>query len=258
LEKKTDIKSDGHCFTHSEREALYKTIFTRRDVRAQFSDKEIPVDVLSRILLAGHHAPSVGFMQPWSFTVLQSETKKNAVLQLFKEAHAEAAEMFEEEKQDTYRNLKLEGITEAPINICVTCDKDRAGPVVLGRTHMMEMDEYSTVCAVQNMWLAARSEGIGMGWVSIMDTEKLKNLLEIPKNVIPVAYLCLGYVTHFNEQPELQTKGWRERLPLADFVNFEEFQGTSNTLYAEHLIKKITTSQKSLNEYDPFTRFLEK
>ncbi|MEH6403960.1 MAG: 5,6-dimethylbenzimidazole synthase [Sneathiella sp.] len=257
MEKKTNIEPDGHCFTKLEREALYKTIFSRRDVRAQFSDKEIPVDVLSRILLAGHHAPSVGFMQPWSFTVLQSESKKNAVLNLFKEAHAEATEMFEGERQDTYRNLKLEGIVEAPINICVTCDKDRAGPVVLGRTHMMEMDEYSTVCAVQNMWLAARSEGVGMGWVSIMDREKLKSVLGIPQNIIPVAYLCLGYVTHFNDQPELQSKGWRERLPLTDFVNFEEFEGASDNPYAKDLIQKIGDSQNKLKEEDPLSNFLK-
>ncbi|MBL4740493.1 MAG: 5,6-dimethylbenzimidazole synthase [Sneathiella sp.] len=257
MEKQKYNGPTDHSFTKSEREALYKTIFTRRDVRAQFSRKEIPVDVLSRILLAGHHAPSVGFMQPWSFTILQSEQKKTAVLELFKEAHAQATEMFEGERQDTYRNLKLEGITEAPINICVTCDKDRAGPVVLGRTHMMEMDEYSTVCAVQNMWLAARSEGVGMGWVSIMDPEKLKKLLGIPENIIPVAYLCLGYVSHFNDQPELQSKGWRERLPLADFVNFEEFQATSDSDYAKTLIQKIGESQKNLQGDDPLKTFLE-
>lgn len=257
MEKKIDAVSTDHSFTLNEREALYKTIFTRRDVRAQFSETPIPVPVLSRILMAAHHAPSVGFMQPWSFTVIQSLEKKQAVHELFSEAHAEAVEMFEGERQETYRNLKLEGIIEAPINICVTCDKDRAGSVVLGRTHMKEMDEYSTVCAVQNMWLAARSEGVGMGWVSIMDRNKLKNLLEIPNNVVPVAYLCLGYVTHFNQNPELQTKGWRERLPLSDFVCFENYGEKSDDRYAKELIGQVDKDQKSLNGDNAFRNFLE-
>ena len=125
---------------------------------------------------------------------------------------------FEGERQAIYKELKLEGIREAPINLLITCDRDRAGPVVIGRTHIKAMDLYSSVCAVQNLWLAARSEGLGVGWVSIFHQQALRDILGLPPRIIPVAYLCLGYVSHFKEKPELESAGWRQRLPLADLV----------------------------------------
>jgi len=215
MEISTQTKSANHCFSAAEREALYRTIFSRRDVRGQFTSDPVPEDVLSRVLMAAHYAPSVGFMQPWSFIIVRAEKTKRKVHKLFEKAHREAADMFEGERRETYRNLKLEGILESPINICITCDRDRAGPVVVGRTHIKTMDVYSSVCAVQNLWLAARAEGLGLGWVSILDQKCLKQILEIPKRVVPVAYVCLGYVSPFHDKPELQSAGWRPRLPLA-------------------------------------------
>ena len=137
---------------------------------------------------------------------------------------------------------------DAPINICVTCDKDRAGPVVLGRTHMPEMDLYSTVCAVQNLWLAARAEGLGMGWVSILDPGQLKDVLGIPERVQPVAYLCLGHVSHFNDEPELQKKGWRKRLDLADLTVFDGFDkpASDGDEFAQSLLKSMRQHQSEL------------
>lgn len=117
--------------------------------------------------------------------------------------------------------LKLEDILSAPLNICVTCDRTRGGKVVIGRTHQPEMDLYSTVCAVQNLWLAARAEGIGVGWVSIFHKDDLRAILRIPPHVEIVAYLCLGYVDHLFDQPELAARGWRQRLDL-DGLIFEE------------------------------------
>lgn len=215
-------------FSPPEREAVYRAIHTRRDVRSQFSPQAIPDEVLARILLAGHHAPSVGFMQPWTFMVLRSPEVRLSVQALFRQANEEAAALFPAEKQDAYRALKLEGIAEAPVNLCITCDPDRAGPVVLGRTHDKAMDSYSTVCAVQNIWLAARAEGIGVGWVSIIDPRKLRALLGIPERVIPVAYLCLGYVHEAYRRPELEVKGWRKRLPAEEVLNFEGWGCTSS------------------------------
>ena len=208
------------------RAAVYQTIFSRRDVRGQFLSESIPDDVLSRLLTAAHFAPSVGFMQPWSFLLVRDPAVKQQVHDAFLQANAEAALLFKEEQQDSYRRLKLEGILDAPLNVCVTCDRDRAGPVVLGRTHSKAMDLYSTVCAVQNLWLAARAEGIGVGWVSIFRASALREILQLPPRIIPVAYLCLGYVSHFNDRPDMETAGWRERLPLEQLVFLDRWGET--------------------------------
>ncbi|PMH88079.1 5,6-dimethylbenzimidazole synthase, partial [Vibrio splendidus] len=164
--------------TPNERDAVYKTIFSRRDVRGQFLPDEIPEDVLMRVLTAAHHAPSVGFMQPWDFVVVRDIETKQQIKAGFNQAHAESAEMFTDEKQAMYKRLKLEGIVESPIGICVTCDRNRTGKVVLGRTIKQEMDLYSTVCAVQNLWLAARAENLGLGWVSILHDSTLRDALD--------------------------------------------------------------------------------
>ena len=147
----------AHAFTQEARDAIYHAIFSRRDVRGQFLPTPVPDEVLSRILTAAHHAPSVGFMQPWNFLVVRSPDTKRRVQGAFAKAHAEAAGMFEGDKRSTYQKLKLEGIVESPVGICITCDRERTGPVVVGRTHMKTMDLYSSVCAVQNLWLAARA-----------------------------------------------------------------------------------------------------
>ncbi|MCZ4282942.1 5,6-dimethylbenzimidazole synthase [Kiloniella laminariae] len=238
--------SEAFRFSDGDRRALYQTIFSRRDVRGQFLQDSIPESVLSRVLMAAHYAPSVGFMQPWNFVVIKSGETKQQVRRLFDKAHNEAAEMFPADKREVYRNLKLEGILEAPINICITCDKQRAGPVVVGRTHIPEMDVYSSVCAVQNLWLAARAEGLGLGWVSILDPLSLKELLEIPEGVVPVAYICLGYVSRFFDKPELQSAGWRPRLPLAELVNFERYGRPAGDDSGEKLLARISSDQQEL------------
>jgi 5,6-dimethylbenzimidazole synthase len=136
--------------------------------------------------------------------------------------------MFETERQRTYRSLKLEGIVEAPVGLCVTCDRSRAGPAVIGRTHQPEMDVYSAVCCVQNLWLAARAENVGVGWCSIMHYDDLRAILGIPAAIQPIAYLCLGYVSHFLAQPELETVGWRRRMPLTDLVWIDRWHARSD------------------------------
>ena len=207
----------------ADREGLYRTIFSRRDVRGQFKPDPIPDDVISRILYAAHHAPSVGFMQPWNFIIIKSKMIRKEVHNAFNQAHREAADMFSGEKRKIYSSLKLEGILESPLNICLTCNRERTGPVVIGRTHIKEMDAYSSVCAIQNLWLAARAEGLGVGWVSILDEQKLKDILDIPEHVIPVGYLCIGKVTHFHQKPELENAGWLPRLPLDDLIYFDRW-----------------------------------
>lgn len=214
------------AFSLPEREAVYRAIETRRDVRDEFLPAPLPDDLILRLLAAAHSAPSVGFMQPWNFVLVRAEETRERVWQAFRRANDEAALMFEAEQQAKYRALKLEGIRKAPLSICVTCDRTRGGAVVLGRTHNRQMDVYSTVCAVQNLWLAARAEGVGVGWVSIFHEAEIKAILGIPDHIEIVAWLCLGYVDRLYQQPELAVKGWRQRLPLDELV-FEDGWGRS-------------------------------
>jgi 5,6-dimethylbenzimidazole synthase len=210
-------------FSDSEKAGVYRAIHERRDMR-RFRPEPIAPATLARILQAAHHAPSVGFMQPWNFILIRNRDVRERVEAAFRRANDEAVTRFEGERQRLYASLKLEGILEAPLNICVTCDRDRFGPVVLGRTCQPDMDLFSTVCAVQNLWLAARAEEIGVGWVSIIHADELARILELPERVVPVAYLCLGYVDEFPSAPELQSAGWLPRLALKDVLRFDGWQ----------------------------------
>ncbi len=215
-------------FSDAARAAVYQAIFSRRDVRGQFLPDAVPDEVLARILMAAHHAPSVGFMQPWNFLLVRSSTVKARVHQVFQKANEEAATLFPDERREIYSKLKLQGILESPVNLCITCDRERTGPVVLGRTHMKAMDVYSSVCAVQNLWLAARAEELGVGWVSIFNETELQDALGIPHHIVPIAYLCIGYVSQFNDRPDLEKAGWLPRLPIEELV-FHERWDTKST-----------------------------
>lgn len=212
-------------FDEAARDAVYRAIFTRRDIRGQFLPRPVSDEILARLLTAAHHAPSVGYMQPWNFILIRDAERKARIRDLVRQASTEEVRHIEDARQALYRSLKLDGIVEAPVNLCVTCDRRRAADAPLGRWHNPEMDLYSTVCAVQNLWLAARAEGIGVGWVSILDKEELRALLGIPARVTPVAYLCLGYVSDFANKPELESKGWRKRLALDELVSSESWAG---------------------------------
>lgn len=237
----------AHAFTQEAREAIYHAIFSRRDVRGQYLPTPVSDAVLSRILMAAHHAPSVGFMQPWNFVVVRAPETKRRIHAAFAKAHAEAAEMFDADKRAVYRTLKLEGILESPVGICITCDRNRAGPVVVGRTHMKTMDLYSSVCAVQNLWLAARAEGLGVGWVSIFHQAELQQALGIPKGITPIAYLCVGHVSHFHDKPELETAGWLPRLPMQELVYFDQWGQRDD---AQPLMAHLQQHQAALRD-DP-------
>lgn len=208
-----------HRFPDPERRGVYRAIHERRDVRSQFLSDPIPPEALARLLDAAHHAPSVGFMQPWDFIVIEELEIRQAIKAVFEEENRKAAENYTGERARLYRQLKLEGILESPLNLCVTCDRNRGGPHVLGRNTILETDLFSVCLAIQNLWLAARAEGIGVGWVSILDQKRLAATLELPPEVYPVAYLCLGYVREFFAQPELEIAGWRNRLPLHELIH---------------------------------------
>ena len=211
-------------FPPEELRGVYRAIRSRRDIR-HFRPDPIPDPVLARIVDSAHHGPSVGFMQPWDFILIQDLDVRQQVTDLFHRERQAAACFFEEPRRSHFLSLKLEGILEAPVNLCVTCDPTR-GEVVLGRNSAPETDVYSTCCAVQNLWLAARSEGIGVGWVSIFKLPQLRKILGIPPHIIPVAYLCLGYPVAFEDRPLLETVGWRQRLPLDQLLHFDFWEQT--------------------------------
>ena len=215
-------------FSENEKRGLYKAIYSRRDVRSHFTSKPIKDDILSKILHAAHHAPSVGFSQPWNFILIKDVNTKKKIKESFEEEKNRSSQLVEEPKRSKYLSFKLEGILESPVNLCVTYDPTKFGPFVIGRSSIPEAGLYSVCCAIQNLWLSARTEGIGLGWVSILSNETLKEVLDLPEHVIPVAYLCLGHVDEFADKPDLQTTGWLPRLKLKDVVYFEKWDDKEN------------------------------
>ena len=231
-------------FNEQEKDGLYKAIFSRRDVRSHFTSEPIDDEIITRILNAAHHAPSVGFSQPWNFILIKNEETRKKIKESFILENKKAAELIEDPKKSKYLSLKLEGILESAINLCVTYDPTKFGPFVIGRTSIPEAGIYSVCCAIQNLWLASRAEGIGVGWVSILSNEELEKTLNLPAHVVPIAYLCLGYVTEFAEKPDLEIKGWLSRLKLDDVVYYEKWEEKKNTNW-----KKIQELIKENLEY---------
>jgi 5,6-dimethylbenzimidazole synthase len=216
-------KADG--FSEDERRSVYRAIRERRDVRQGFLPELLPNEVLYRLLDAAHSAPSVGLMQPWRFIVIRDLEVRRSIHKIFTDANQEALASYEGERQQNYAGMKLEGLLEAPQHICIVCDSQSSQGHQLGRRTMPETAIYSTVCAVQNLWLAARAEGIGVGWVSILDPQLLRDTLRIPQQITPIAYLCLGYVTQFASEPDLERSGWERRAPLKDVLSFDRYEG---------------------------------
>ncbi|MFB5622509.1 MAG: 5,6-dimethylbenzimidazole synthase [Nitrosarchaeum sp.] len=220
-------------FTDEEKNGFYKAIYSRRDVRSHFTSRSIKDSVLTKILNAAHHAPSVGFSQPWNFILIKNNITKKKIKDSFEEEKNRSSKLVEEPKRSKYLSFKLEGILESPINLCVTYDPSKFGPFVIGRSSIPEAGLYSVCCAIQNLWLAARTEGVGLGWVSILSNDTLKEVLEVPEHVVPIAYLCLGYVDEFAQKPDLETAGWLPRLDLKDVVYFEKWQDTKNADWSQ-------------------------
>jgi len=210
-------------FSEQERESFYKAIYSRRDVRSNFTSEQIDDQVLMRILKAGHHAPSVGFSQPWNFILVKNIETREKIKESFENEKARSSKLIKDPRRSKYLSYKLEGILESSINVCVTYDPTKSGPFVIGRTSMPETGTFSVCCAVQNMWLAARTEGIGVGWASILSNETLRDVLNIPGHVVPVAYLCLGHVSKFEPRPDLETSGWLPRVKLDDVIYHEKW-----------------------------------
>jgi 5,6-dimethylbenzimidazole synthase len=215
--------ADANRLSLEMRRGLYETIFRRRDMR-EFRPDPVPDEVLARVLVAAHHAASVGFTQPWNFIIVRDLKRRREVKRVFEEQHARNAAQFSGARRDKFLTLKLEGILEAPLNLIVTCELERFGPAVLGKTAIEEVELYSTCLAVENLWLAARAEGLGVGWVSILRNDAIRRIFAIPQAVIPVAYLCIGYVPSFPARPMLETAGWAGRLSPRELLRFDSWE----------------------------------
>jgi nicotinate-nucleotide--dimethylbenzimidazole phosphoribosyltransferase len=204
-----------HALTQPGREAFYRLVAARRDVRNGFRPDPVSDDLLIRVLTAAHQAPSVGLSQPWDFIVLRDRAVRERVQALARTQREVFAASLPRSRALAFRELKVEAILDTPVNIVVTCDPTRGGRHVLGRHAQPRMAAYSTACAVQNLWLAARAEGLGVGWVSFFDERELAGALGLPAHLDLVAYLCVGHVDEFPPEPELVLTGWARRRPLA-------------------------------------------
>lgn len=203
--------------------ALYDVINRRRDTRREFTGAPLADDVLQRVLLAAHAAPSVGMSQPWDFILVRSpQTLRTFCDHVANEREAFAAEL-SGERAETFTRIKVEGICESGLGIVVGYDPARGGPQVLGRHAIPDAGLYSVVCAIQNLWLAATAEGLGVGWVSFYREEFLRALLRMPSHVRPVAWLCVGHVTDLPDVPDLERFGWRARSSLEAVLHEERF-----------------------------------
>jgi 5,6-dimethylbenzimidazole synthase len=222
------VMPDATEFSEQERDIVYRVVAARRDVRHGYTPELLPEALLRRLLWAAHCAPSVGLMQPTRFIVVRNRTVRERIHSAFLEANERALASYEGERRDIYTSLKLEGILEAPQNLCVLSDPNSERGHRLGRQTMPETAVYSTVCAIQNLWLAARSEGVGVGWVSILDPARLRQILGIPPEIVPVAYLCIGFVDRFANIPELERQGWEKRIPLNEVVSYDHFQQSAS------------------------------
>ncbi len=217
----------GWRYEEAERETVHRVIAERRDVR-RFRPDVVPEDVLQRVLEAAHRAPSVGLMQPWRLIVIHDLATRMEVRRLAQRERLRQADSFDERTRQ-FLDQKVEGVVEAPLGLCVCCDHGDPDVEVLGRGTIPETDIYSAACAVENLWLAARAEGLGVGWVSFYRPEDMRSLLGIPARVDPIAYLCLGWPDERPVRPGLEAAGWSSRLALDAVVMDERWREDAAT-----------------------------
>ncbi|ABV86011.1 5,6-dimethylbenzimidazole synthase [Shewanella pealeana] len=213
----------SHQFSDNDSQLLAEIIRLRRDIRGnRFLSKPVDDDIIDKLIDAALNAPSVGYSQPWKFVVIREEATKQQVHQSFVKANAAGRAQFTGDKNAQYKQLKLEGILEAPVNLAVFY-QSQSTPV-LGQTSMPDMGRFSVVCAIQNIWLMARSLNVGVGWVSIVDPDAVKQALNAPLNAELIGYLCIGYVADFLDEPELKTAGWEKQRSKAEVIFNEGFK----------------------------------
>jgi nicotinate-nucleotide--dimethylbenzimidazole phosphoribosyltransferase len=218
-----DAGAAAEPYEPAVRDAVHRVIRERRDIRNGFRSDPIPHDVLLRVLEAAHTAPSVGHSQPWDFVVIRSEKTREKMHELAMLQREVYAKSLPKARARQFRELKIEAILDTPVNIVVTADPTRGGQHTLGRHTQPQMAPYSSALAVENLWLAARAEGLGVGWVSFFDERQMVAELALPEHLEVVAYLCIGYVDEFPDEPELMHAGWSKRRPLSWVVHDEEY-----------------------------------
>jgi 5,6-dimethylbenzimidazole synthase len=202
---------------------LYDVMRRRRDTRGEFTGEPVPDEVLRRVLGAAHAAPSVGLSQPWDFVVVRTESTRRAFRDHVHAERSVFAAQLSGDRAEVFSRIKIEGVLESSLGIVVTYDPDRGSPAVLGRHAIADAGLYSVCLAIQNLWLAATAEGLGVGWVSFYREDFLRRLLGIPSGVRPVAWLCVGPVRNLPVTPDLERHGWRSRLPLDDVLHHERY-----------------------------------
>jgi len=203
---------------------IYDVINRRRDVRAEFNGEPIPEHTLTNVLSAAHAAPSVGHSQPWDFVLVENEATRRAFQRHVAHERRVFADSLDGERAETFKGIKAEGILESSLGIVVTYDERRGGPSVLGRHAIKDAGLYSVCLAIQNLWLAATAEDLGVGWVSFYREEFLQELLHIPRAIRPIAWLCIGPVTKLQDTPDLERFGWRHKRPLEEAIHWNTFQ----------------------------------
>ncbi len=207
----------GPSFDTEFRRQLQELIRWRRDVR-RFRTDPVPDGTFERLVDIASLAPSVGLSQPWRFVRVDDPSRRKAVRENFATANAEALGSYSDERARLYATLKLAGLDAAPVQFTVFADRDTPQGAGLGRRTMPEMSEYSTVAAMNTLWLAARAEGLGLGWISILDPSAIATLLDVPASWRFVGYFCLGYPESDEITPELERARWEQRRPGADFI----------------------------------------
>ncbi|MFJ6669841.1 5,6-dimethylbenzimidazole synthase [Actinosynnema sp. NPDC091369] len=203
--------------------SFYDVLHRRRDTRGEFTGAPIPPDVLRRVLTAAHAAPSVGLSQPWDFILVRDEHTRRAFRDHVHAERSVFASELDPRQAELFARIKVEGILESTLGVVVTYDPDRGSPAVLGRHAIADAGLYSVCLAIQNLWLAATAEGLGVGWVSFYREDELRRLLDIPQPLRPVAWLCVGPVDCLPDTPDLERHGWRNRLPLEEVLHEERY-----------------------------------
>lgn len=223
-----------HQYSQAERDALDKVIRERRDMR-HFNNQAVDPKQLAHILAAAHHAPSVGLMQPWRFLRISDNQLRQQIQQLVEGERQQTAAAIGD-RQEAFLRLKVEGIMDAAELLVVSLMPGREQHI-FGRRTLPEMDLASVACAIQNMWLTARAEGLGLGWVSLFDPTALAKLLKIPAGGKPIAILCIGHVDDFYDRPMLEQQNWRQGQPLQQYL-FENSWGAPSSLLSESSTEK--------------------
>jgi 5,6-dimethylbenzimidazole synthase len=204
-------------------DGFYRVVHRRRDVRGEFTGAAVSPGVLRRILDAAHAAPSVGLSQPWDFVLVRDVSTRSAFREHVQRERAIFAKQLEGQRAKIFSGIKVEGVLESSLGIVVTYDPERGSPAVLGRHAIADAGLYSVCLAIENLWLAATAEGLGVGWVSFYREEFLQELLDIPPRVRPLAWLCLGPIRDLHTTPDLERHGWRHRVPLEEVLHEERF-----------------------------------